>query len=175
MRVRGGRISWPKHDLRIDPSVVVQEEATYCGCACAVMILGMQRSQDIPTQEALYEEGGQMPFSVQALAMLMNEVDPAIHEQRWLGQAVAPPGKPPTLATADDWNRLVRVLGEHGPWIAQLRVPREKLGHWVIVLAADEEWIEVRDPAPPGIAYRMRHEEFMEAWSWCAVYLRRQQ
>src|SRR5882724_10200648 len=87
--------SWPTDGEREDPRIIVQEQGIYCGCACALMVFDALGVPTVLTQDELFEKGGAMPFSVDTLADVMNEVCSSRgHTVAWIGRGVQPaPGR----------------------------------------------------------------------------------
>jgi len=127
------------------------------------MVLRILGVPTLPDQSTLYALGGQMPFSINALAMVMNEISATHVPGRWQAQTV--------FAPTGNWDHVFQVLGASSAWIAHFRVPLERLGHLVVVLSANAKRIEVLDPTHPGTYYWMNVDEFMAVWNWEAVYL----
>jgi ABC-type bacteriocin/lantibiotic exporter with double-glycine peptidase domain len=154
--------NWPTIGEYQDPSVVVQEQPLFCGCACALMVLRALQVPDLPSQAALFELAGLRPFSVEYLADAMNDKDNSGQVRLWRGGAIELPG-------ADD-HQALDVLCQTGPWIAHLREEMERLGHFVVVERKVNHELHILDPAPDGTAYRMAIDTFLEHWNTQAVF-----
>ena len=155
--------NWPTINEYPAPDVIVQQQPWFCGCACAQMMLGVYEVPDIPSQDDLFDLARSLPFTVEGLAEAMNESENPEEGRHWRGGGVEIAG-----AEAID---VVEALSHKGPWIAHLRVEMEKLGHLVIVERKINNEVHILDPAPPGTAYRMEIDAFLEYWNTQAVFL----
>jgi filamentous hemagglutinin len=64
-------------------------------------------------------------------------------------------------------------LGTTGSWIAELKEPLRKMGHFVVVEGTDEQGQPlIRDPWD-GTRYKMETEEFLKHWSQQGVFWRK--
>lgn len=154
--------NWPRERERQDPRVVVQDQALYCGCACAVMVSAAAGIANIPTQEQLYQMAGAIPFSVDILAEVLNEVFEGV-EGEWRGQFVG-------LREGETYEEVVEILSRNR-WIAQLHEPMARLSHFVVVDAQQDNELIILDPAVPGTSYGMHFDDFLQSWTWGSVYL----
>lgn len=155
--------NWPTINEYTAADVIAQEQPLFCGCACAQMMLGIYDVPNIPTQEDLFDLARLQPFTVEGLADAMNDSENPEDSRHWRGGSVEIEG-----AEGAD---LVEVLCQQGPWIAHLRLERERLGHWVIVERKINNEVHILDPEPPGTAYRMEIEAFLDYWTTQAVFL----
>lgn len=147
---------------RADARVVAQQRDVYCGCACALTILSLMKLQCAHSQDAIFELGGGMPFSVETLSGTLNSMTSP--SGGWRGHGVQPPPD-------RDYGWVIQRLSEEGhPWIAHLRDPHARMGHFVVVAGRQCERIEILDPLAPGTAYEMTEQNFLEHWNYQIVY-----
>jgi hypothetical protein len=154
---------WPRFDEQVDPSVVCQFGNLWCGPACAVMILKDTGVGEVDQQDVGRLSGA--PTGTKALAAALNALA-SFPDGRWLGGPVEIPG---ALLDA-----LLPVLCRTGSWSAMLWPPTSAIGHFVVVDALDlnNQTLDIRDPWPPGTAYRMNLADFVNYWSGEAVFRR---
>lgn len=160
--------NWPTENEQRDPNVIVQEQWDYCGCACALIAFDKLGISVSLSQNELFDMGGSEMFSGDSLAEMMNDVCKLLNAAiRWTGQFVVPP-------RGSDYREVIRRLNGRGPWIAHMREPMERVGHFVVVVGAVDNMVHILDPAAPGTSYRMAMDTFLEYWSWGAVYIETQ-
>jgi len=64
----------------------------------------------------------------------------------------------------------VEVLTDSGSWVAEFREVRARIGHAVVVTALnDDDTLHIKDPFD-GTSYRMKLDDFLQYWSWTAVW-----
>jgi ABC-type bacteriocin/lantibiotic exporter with double-glycine peptidase domain len=159
-----GGVPWPVEGRRADPRAIRQLEDSYCGCACALMLMQMLGIKPLPTQDELSRLGEGMYFSVESLREALNEL--CAHTEyanTWRGGWVADPG-----TSAEQWS-MARRLSTPGPWIANFWLPREPVGHFLVVTGVDQERLEILDPRP-GECYWMSRSDFSSYWNGQAVF-----
>jgi hypothetical protein len=160
--VPGG--NWPVQREQVDPRATVQKDEDCCGCACALIVFELLGLWPLPSQDELFETGGAMLFSVATLSSTMDWFwRGASRSGKWVGGFILPPDGV-TYADAIPW--LAR------PWIAHLREPMAKIGHFVVVVNQKGSALEILDPVEPGTSYTMDFESFMKYWNYESVYLR---
>jgi hypothetical protein len=152
--------NWPRANEQIDPRALPQERPDYCGCACAQILVRLLGVGDAPSQDTIYDIAGGHPLSVESLSWVMNAVVPGTV---WRGIGAAPP---------DGHNdaSLLPVLARTGPWVAHLREPGARLGHFVVVFDWTEEGIQILDPSGDGTRYVMTTKDFLASWTFQVVY-----
>ena len=162
---RISRPPWPAHNIR-SRQAVRQLGDDYCGCACALIVMKTIGITNLPTQADFYSFGGGTTFCVDTLASTLDDCcNGTPYADGWRGGWVPEWDNP-----SRRWD-MIRRLSSPGPWIAHLRVPLERLGHFVVVTSATSERVDVVDPRP-GIVYWMKGSEFVEFWNGQAVFSR---
>jgi len=139
--------NWPVIGEVIDSKVIKQIDSLSCGAACGEMVL-----KDLGIDVLL----GQLPkglTDINSLARALNKVSPGI---KWLGNFVDP----------SDFVALTK----RGSWVAMMWNKGNRVGHWVVVDGVDDlGQVLIRDPWN-GTKYSMKFEDFLETWSFGAVY-----
>lgn len=161
MELAGAGGKWKTIDELKDLTVIQQENDVSCGAACSKMLL-KQRGIELE-QEQIRALAGSPTWSEQ-LAYAMNQLSP-FDDGEWKGGYLNIPG-----ATA---RQVFLSLGTTGSWIAELREPLRKMGHFVVVEGIDEQDQPlIRDPWD-GTRYKMETEEFLKYWSQQGVFWRK--
>lgn len=161
MELAGAGGKWQTINELKDSSVSQQENDVSCGAACGKMLL-QQRGIKIEQEQIRALAGS--PTWTEQLAYAMNQLNPS-DEGKWKGGYLQIPG-----ATA---RQVFLSLCITGSWIAELREPLRKMGHFVVVDGMDEqEKPLIRDPWD-GTRYQMETEEFLKYWSQQGVFWRR--
>jgi hypothetical protein len=114
---------------------------TSCGAACGEMLSG------VPQTTLISRVGA--PTDATTLATGIGS--------GWRGGYVGP-------------HYFEHLLGLGRPWIAELREPMAKLGHFVVVEGKSGSNILIRDPWAGGSTYVMTESSFLEFWSGTAVF-----
>jgi filamentous hemagglutinin len=154
--------NWQVIDEVYDLTVIQQQDCLSCGPACAEMLLKALAINDL-TQEKIALQTG-TPVSVLNLAQTLNQLDFS-RSRRWIGGCLEIPEA--------SFEELLEVLMSTGTWIAELREPRARLGHLVVVDGFDKLGrILIRDPWD-GTKYRMEREEFLPYWTLQGIYVRK--
>jgi len=153
--------NWQVIDEVDDPTVIKQQNRLCCGSACAEMLLIALGVNNI-SQERIAAIAG-APVSVPDLARALNQLDSS-HSRQWNGGGLEIPGA--------SFAEVLEVLMSTGAWIAELREPRARLGHLVVVDGWDALGrILIRDPWD-GTRYKMDKEEFLQYWTLQGIYKR---
>ena len=161
MDLAGAGGKWKTIDELKDPTVIQQENDSSCGAACGKMLL-QQRGVEIEQEQIRVLAGS--PTWTEQLAHAMNQLSPS-EEGEWKGGYL-------TITGAPD-RQVCLSLCTTGSWIAELREPRKKMGHFVVVDGTDEQENPlIRDPWE-GTRYKMEVEEFLKHWSQQGVFWRK--
>ncbi len=153
----GGK--WPVIDEKPDPSVVRQTFDASCVSACGEMLL---RDCGIGglSQADLMEQLG-APAVTLELAGVLNQRSGV---ERWRSAQVNVPDM--------GGRNAVEALGDLGSWVAEFREVGVRIGHAVVVDGLKDNTLRIRDPFD-GTSYTMKLDDFLEYWSWTAVWQER--
>jgi filamentous hemagglutinin len=161
MDLAGAGGKWKTINERKDPTVIQQKNDVSCGAACGQMLF-KNKGVNVE-QEQLRSLAGSPTWSEQ-LAYAMNQLTDS-EDGEWKGGYLKISG-----ATA---KQVFLSLCTTSAWIAELREPLTKMGHFVVVDGIDEqEKPIIRDPWD-GTRYKMEIEEFLEYWSQQGVFWRK--
>ncbi len=161
MELAGAGGKWKTINELKDPTVIQQENDVSCGAACGKMVF-KQKGIDVE-QEQIRANSGSPTWSEQ-LAYAMNQLS-SCEDGEWKGGYFKITG-----ATA---RQVFLSLCSTGSWIAELREPLKKMGHFVVVDGIDEqEKPIIRDPWD-GTRYKMETEEFLKHWNQQGVFWRK--
>ena len=162
MELAGAGGKWKTFNEQKDSTVVPQENDLSCGAACGKMLL-KQRGIEVEQEQIRIATGS--PTWSEKLASVMNQFNPSDRGE-WKGGYLNIPG-----ATA---QQVFLSLCTTGAWIAELREPLKKIGHFVVVDGVDEQDQPfIRDPWD-GTRYTMELEEFLQHWSQQGIFWRPQ-
>ena len=158
MDLAGAGGKWKTINELKDSTVIQQINDVSCGAACGEMLF-KNKGFDIE-QEQLLALAGSPTWSEQ-LAYAMNQFIPS-EDGEWKGGYFKIIG-----ATS---KQVFLSLCTTGSWIAELREPLTKMGHFVVVDGIDEqEKPIIRDPWD-RTRYKMDTEEFLKYWSQQGVF-----
>lgn len=161
MNPAGAGGKWTTINERKDDSVVKQENDLSCGVACAEMIF---RKKGLDINQLQIREIAGSPTWAEQLAFAMNQLN-STSDGKWQGGFF-------NIIGATD-KQIFLSLCQTGSWIAELREPLAKIGHFVVVDGIDnEEKPLIRDPWD-GTSYKMEIEEFLNHWTFQGIFWRK--
>src|SRR5258708_2027647 len=128
------------------------------------MVLLLLGVKNLPTQDQLWDAHGAIPYSVEGLAGVLNEILTGNGVGYWKG------GTTDFEVPAGDEAAFLAGLGSDLPWIAHVRQGPGRIGHLVVVVEVTQASLHLLDPWPPGTSYDMTLTDFLKIWSIQAAY-----
>ncbi len=161
MDLAGAGGKWKTINELKDPTVIQQENDVSCGAACGQMLF---KNQGINVEQEQLNALAGCPTWSEQLAYAMNQLT-LCEDGEWKGGYFKIP-----LSTV---RQVFLSLCTTGSWIAELREPLTKMGHFVVVDGIDEqEKPIIRDPWD-GTRYKMEIDEFLKHWTQQGVFWKR--
>lgn len=141
--------NWPCINEHVDSSVVRQGTPTSCGPACAVMVLTAFGSKNVT--QTYFSTGY---YDASRLAAEMAQISGI----NWNAILVMP----------GDELAALQSLNPDCPWIAELREPGNKVGHFVVVEFFALGRLSILDPWDQK-QYGMAYNDFKAFWTGVAI------
>jgi len=158
---------WSTRNARADQSVIVQEKPLYCGCACIAMVL-RTLGIDPPSQDELFMlKGTDYPYTTPELARVLTDLSDGL---LWKGDPVTARFEPTEMSL----QQVMTAMRQHAPWIAMMWETFDSIGHFVVVDAATEHEVLVRDPR--GQLYAIPMDDFLadtNSWNGLSAFVTR--